>query len=278
MTLPKSWIAAALFLGSAPLRAASPAPLPFPVPAGAPRETGAYRCLDAKTGAERWRSEWTTERGEEAGLPVIRSREEARGVYGKRSSPMQWRVDSVWDADTTWVPRTTVTEFRDPEGRLVERIEKTYRFGEVPGAGTITVRTLGAPEEPPRSTVLPIPAGTVGPEGIGSAFRSLPFGPDLRRRFHLVTGEPKLYRMRLTLEKTETVTVPAGTFRCHKIRMLPEFGLLGFLARPFIPDTFFWHSVEPPHVWIRYEGLESAPGTPRVVLELVSFSPAEYLK
>jgi hypothetical protein len=250
---------------------------PFPVPPMAPAETGRYRCLDRKTGEERWRAEWVTAQGEEDGIRVLRSREEGEGVYGKKSVPLFWSRQTTWEIETIWAPRRTVYEFRDPDGELHERTEVVYLFPD-DGDGTVTVRTTAGDNGKPRTASVRVPPGTIGTEALTVPFRTLPFGADLERRFPLVTETPKLFRMRLVYAGEETVTVPAGTFRCHKIRMVPELGFFGFLAKPFVPDTYFWHSMEAPHLWVKYEGLESGLGTPRVIMELVSFSPDTELK
>ena len=49
--------------------------------------------------------------------------------------------------------------------------------------------------------------------------------------------------------------------------MVPNLGVLN-LIRPFLAKTSFWYTVAAPHYWIRYQGPESGPGTPEVVLEL----------
>ena len=256
-----------------------PAFPPFPVPFAANIEEGTLRCLDLKTGEERWRSRWRSEFFDQEGVRLLRSREEAKGVYGKKDRKLAWWNEAVWKAAEDWLPIESTWEFRDPQGELVERVSKTFRYadrGDAPATVRTEIRRPGRTKD--RTVSVEIPVGTLGTEGLGFALRTLEFGPDLRRVFHLVTNQPKLYRMKLTYLGEETITVPAGTFRCHKIRLAPEFGFWNFLAKPFIPDTFFWHTVGEPHLWIKYQGPESAPGSPKVSLELVSFIPRELLR
>jgi hypothetical protein len=49
--------------------------------------------------------------------------------------------------------------------------------------------------------------------------------------------------------------------------MIPHLGMLNVI-RPFLQKTYFWFTVAAPNNWIRYQGLESGPGTPEVVMEL----------
>ena len=252
---------------------------PFPVPTAAQVEEGTLRCLDEKTGKVRWSSRWRSEFAEQGGVKILRSREEAHGIYGKKDHRLEWWNEAVWKAAESWLPVEATWEFRDADGELVERIGKTFQYpdGEdSPVTVRIDIRRSGGKTD--RTEEMEIPAGTLGTEGLAFPFRTLGFTPDLSTRFHLVTNEPKLYRMKLIYLGEETVTVPAGTFLCHKIRLVADFGFWNFLVRPFIPDTFFWHTVAEPHIWVKYQGLESSPGSPRVILELVSFQPAAWLR
>ncbi|MDY6966034.1 MAG: hypothetical protein SVM80_08730 [Halobacteriota archaeon] len=95
-----------------------------------------------------------------------------------------------------------------------------------------------------------------------------------------------------TAKEREIITVPAGTFECHKVELTPDIGSImdqlptgfhlpsGFytiaqrLASRFMPSIFNWYAVEAPHHSVKYEGVEyssssSSMGEP-IIEELIS--------
>ena len=115
----------------------------------------------------------------------------------------------------------------------------------------------------------------LGNESLGNFLRGLPFEEKSETEFHLLTSEPKLYKVKLKFDGIEEITVPAGTFKCFKTELVPELGLLGSIAKRFIPKTYFWHSVSYPRLWVQYEGLESGLKTPHVIMQLTEFEMPE---
>ena len=85
----------------------------------------------------------------------------------------------------------------------------------------------------------------------------------------ILTGKPASYSILFKHEEIEDVTTPAGTFSCHRLRLIPDLGILTWLGKLIAPTIYLWFTVEPPHNWIKYSGPESGPGTPGVVIELV---------
>ena len=85
---------------------------------------------------------------------------------------------------------------------------------------------------------------------------------------HLLSNEPKLYEVTFEARGRETVRTPAGEFECYKIEVVPHLGVLSNLAKLFAAKSYFWFTVSTPHVWVRYEGYENGPGTPRIRMEL----------
>jgi hypothetical protein len=90
--------------------------------------------------------------------------------------------------------------------------------------------------------------------------------------FDLVTRDGRVMPMTARIVGREAVTTPAGTFDCHKIELSPT-GLVGQAAKLLLPRTYVWHSATPPHVWVKYRGLDGGPGAPEVVMELTHFDP-----
>ncbi|MDA2923981.1 DUF3108 domain-containing protein [Acidobacteria bacterium AH-259-L09] len=75
---------------------------------------------------------------------------------------------------------------------------------------------------------------------------------------------PAIYQVTFKVEGRERVKTPAGDFNCYKVEMDVDLGFLN-LFKVFVPDTHFWFTVDPPHFWVRYEGLERGRGSPKVV-------------
>jgi len=69
------------------------------------------------------------------------------------------------------------------------------------------------------------------------------------------------WRMYANVESIETVTVPAGTFRCYKVVIDPDFkhffgkwAWASIIIRPLVPDFFIWYEVDKPHKLIKFQG------------------------
>jgi hypothetical protein len=65
-----------------------------------------------------------------------------------------------------------------------------------------------------------------------------------------------------------------GDIECYKVELVPHVGLLN-LFKPFFPKSYLWFSVEPPHYWVRYVGLEAGFGTPQVTASVSLESKCE---
>jgi hypothetical protein len=117
--------------------------------------------------------------------------------------------------------------------------------------------------------VLAVPGDTLAAEGIAGALRGLPFQPGLRFPAHFLTNEPKLYNVTLEFRGRETIRIAPGTVDCYKVELVPHLGALDAF-RFLYPKAYFWFAVESPHGLVRYQGLESGPGGPDVIIERLS--------
>jgi len=141
------------------------------------------------------------------------------------------------------------------ERKRFDTLKGMLRFERQPSTG------------PAEEKVLSIPSDTLIAEGIAGVLRYLMFDNPLKFPAHVLSNEPRIYRVSFEGRGKERIKTPAGEFDCYKIEMVPHVGPLN-LGRYFAPDTFFWFTVEPPHFWVRYQGPENGPGTPEVVMEL----------
>lgn len=65
------------------------------------------------------------------------------------------------------------------------------------------------------------------------------------------------------LDEPETINVRGKERACYRVEMKPDLGLISLL----IPNVNYWFSAEEPHDFLRYEGLQSGPGSPDIVQE-----------
>lgn len=97
-------------------------------------------------------------------------------------------------------------------------------------------------------------------------------------RFAIIfSPEYRPWKIIMTAEGEETVTVPAGTFDCIRIRItfdagnLPKFFkyLPSFLLDRMMPDTILWVEKESPHSMIKLQGMFEGFASPQKVHELI---------
>ncbi|MBI3989881.1 MAG: DUF3108 domain-containing protein [candidate division NC10 bacterium] len=242
---------------------------PLKVPPMDAKERGAV-VTSAKNGGVRWEAEWTMEQVTVNGQRLVRFTETGQGLYSPFREEVRWTLEAFWKTEDAFSPLSFEKTVRDLNGRLLVKERKAFDFarGKVrferqdSAAGTSTTKELA------------VPSDTLAVEGIGTALRSLPFEPPRPFRTHLLTNEPDLYEVTLEPRGRERVKTQAGEFECYKVELVPNLGLLS-VFRVFVPKTYFWFTVAPPHFWVRYQGLESGLGTPHVVMELATFERQE---
>ncbi len=111
-------------------------------------------------------------------------------------------------------------------------------------------------------------------------FRGITLENGYQQYFYLWIDNRNIMRMKVTVEGTEEVKVPAGTFRCYRVDMTPMiaefFGeLIGkVVQRFFTPKYSFWLDAQGTHPCVKYRGPLGAvtAGLPMVIYELVSYS------
>ena len=89
------------------------------------------------------------------------------------------------------------------------------------------------------------------------------------------------WHMFVVVEARETVTVPAGTFACLRIRLEPDYKQImgrwswaASVVKPLAPDYRFWVEEAPPHYLVRFEGKYGPVGaTPTQTHELTAILP-----
>jgi hypothetical protein len=216
-----------------------------------------------KNGAVRWSARWTMDPVTREGRSLVQFTEQGSGRYHPFRQPVQWSLESEWIYSDRYSPLRYHMTYRSEAGEMLatESVEFDWE------RGVARVRRDDRSGNRDADETIEVPPDTLTPDGLATALRTLPFDDPAPVTVHLLTLEPNLYKVTFRIAGRETVSVPAGDFECYRVRMDVHLGFLR-IFRVFLPDTDFWMTVEPPHFWVRYSGLESGRGSPEVVRAL----------
>jgi len=92
-------------------------------------------------------------------------------------------------------------------------------------------------------------------------------------RFYLLSSEPGLYKVKAEFAAEEILIVGSKKIDTIKIKTTPNMGIFSGIARAMTPPTFLWYKKSPPHVWFKYEGLESGKDSPHIVTTVEEITP-----
>jgi hypothetical protein len=233
----------------------------IPVPATLTPQNGASvaTSTDESSG---WKAQWGMQEIQLQGKRTVRFQETGSGRLSAFSGEVRWSAVSTWLADGGFRPLDTQRTVTTPEGKvlLVER----KHFDQ--SKGTVRLERTRAGEAP-EVRLVDVPEDTLAIEGLAGVLRFAGVSNPRTFSAHILSNEPKVYKVSFEWRAEEKVSTPAGDFDCYRVEMVPHLGLLN-VVRPFLQKTNFWFTVAAPHNWIRYEGPESGPGTPAVVLSL----------
>jgi Protein of unknown function (DUF3108) len=230
-------------------------------PPSIPTDNGSVVVSDKK-GGRRWMANWTMEPAVQNGKKVIRFTEHGQGHITPYSGEVRWSLESVWTADNGLKPLDSEKIVSSISGERLNTERKHFDFNK----GTVRVESQPKDGKSEVKT-LSIPPDTLTVEGIAGILRYLPFSENMSFPAHLLSNDPRLYSVTFEVRGKERVKTQVGAFEAYKVEMVPHVGALN-IFRSFVPKTFFWFTVQPPHFWVRYEGLENGPGTPEIVMEL----------
>jgi hypothetical protein len=84
------------------------------------------------------------------------------------------------------------------------------------------------------------------------------------------------WKMNVIVEGKESVTVPAGTFECWKVRVEPDLKSIfkdwywiARIVKPWVPDFYYWFAEDAPYPLVKYQGTFGPVGvSPPQVQEL----------
>jgi hypothetical protein len=220
--------------------------------------TVSLKARDKASGKPLWQSTVRTVRTTFNGQPYLYVIEEGQGKYGSDGKMKSWQTESYsLIEDKKLVPYQVKQVFKGPSGLIIGALQKDYdRKGK-----TVTCQING------RHLSYPFQADLIDKEILGLYVEEFPFGNGREVPFHLMTNEPSQYKISLKDLGRETITVDGRAYECNKLQLLLDMGAINIFSG-FFPKTYFWVSVSEPHEIIRYEGLESALGTPYIVLDI----------
>ena len=241
----------------------------------APREWGSYRSYLPDSTDVRWTASWVLERVEEGPPAKYVVHDELRGRFGEdnREQTRVTESEFIIDRGRLMMQHSSLT-VRDRAGKVVLMLEKDFDYDK----GEVRTQSNSPDERESERDVFDMGDRLVDGKTIVSFLRGFPFPPpdtaedaDLELEFIFLDESPDTYSVLVTYEGIEDVETPAGRFSCHKLRLIPDLGILTFLGKMLAPDIYMWFTVESPHFWVKFLGLEGGLGTPSVISELVEF-------
>ena len=203
-----------------------------------------------------WQSVTKSSTKEINGKVVLKITEDCRGLWGG-SHERTWKAECYYYLENKKaIPDHASLVFYDAEGNTVEVIEKRYSLKD---KRVYCVKNGDRKE-------FDLEDDLIDKEALGTCLMNYPYDRKNDFEFHMMTNEPSHYKMTMVNKGTETIKINGRAIECYKLQMIPDLGFLGIFA-PFVPKTYFWYRVEPPHDFVRYEGLESGLNTPYIVME-----------
>lgn len=240
----------------------------FKVPSKRQDEKGKFVVIE-KGGANRWEAIWDTNWYEEDGKKKFKITINGKGKIHPFEQDVEWTSEGVWSAEFFFEPIEAKSVTRDLKGNLLW--EETKYFDRKYGIAKFVRKDFDKGDDIDK--VIEIKPDTLILEGMVEALRSFPFKENRVVESSLLTNAPKFYDVEFKPRGREVVKTKAGDIECYKIEMIPNLGILG-IFKVFFPKTYFWFAVDPPHRWVKYEGLENTIGSPHVVMEVESGLPS----
>jgi hypothetical protein len=215
------------------------------------------RARDKASGKDLWKSVIDVQKIKHEGNPYLYIKEEGAGIYGKDKKYKSWVSEAYYlFKDGRATPYQTKLIYKDREGKTLQTVTKIYD----PETKKAVVQLNGDEKQ------FDFEEDLIDKELLGTALQNYPFDERRDVEFHLLTNEPTRYKITVKYRGKEKIKVGGEEIECHKLQMIPDLGLLNVFGA-FVPKTYFWYKIDPPHDYVKYEGLESGLGTPYIILE-----------
>jgi hypothetical protein len=189
--------------------------------------------------------------------PFVNLEEKGSGIYGKDRKFKKWESSSYYRrGGLSIIPDHSKLVYKDQNDAIMQTIETTYDFK----TRIAIVKVDGNEKQFELSEDL------IDRQLLGTALAEYPFEEKRDFIFPMMTNEPRVYMMTVKYAGEESLLIGKQMVACYKLQMVPDLGSLNIFGS-FVPKTFFWYSKAEPHLFMRYEGLESGLGTPYIVIE-----------
>ncbi len=183
--------------------------------------------------------------------------EKGSGIYGKDRKFKNWESANYYRRDGMMlIPDHSKLVYKDQSGAIIQTIETNYDFK----TRIITLKIDGTEKQ------FELKEDLIDRQLLGTALAEYDFKEKRDFIFPMMTNEPRVYMMTVRYTGEESLQIGKQMVACYKIQMIPDLGSLNIFGS-FVPKTYFWYTRAEPHLFIRYEGLESGLGTPYIVIE-----------
>ena len=237
---------------------------PFKVPPISPSEKGTI-VTEYPDGGVRWKADWHTEIYKENGIRKFKIVFKAKGRTSPFSFDTTWQSVAIWKAEDEFIPLESETKIKDLSGNVVMIDKKKFNHKK----NTAVFEREDLILNTYKRDHYDITSDTLVVEGIVYALRTLPFGTEESVNAKILSNEPELYNVEFKQRGIEKIKTEDGLIDCYKVEIIPKLGVLG-VFKVFFPKTYFWFTVEPPHRWVKYQGLENGIDTPEVIMNVTT--------
>ena len=226
------------------------------------------RCIDKKTSKLRSRLNGVFQ---QTGENTYLLRERGAGNYGELQN-IKWEIESKMESkENLLCPIYTISKVKNKQGEPIFTLRKDYDYQN---QKIIIIKT-----DPQQNVIdsaeFPLKNNTA--DFVTLVFSLKPFIQKADKketvRFNLLSSEPQLYKIIARFEKEEKIKIDAREIEAIKIRLTLDKGMLNLILAKLIRPAFIWYEKDPPHAWLKYEGLESGKHSPYVIIETMPYGP-----
>jgi hypothetical protein len=200
-------------------------------------------------GGKRWEAE-TEIRKKEGDVYILT--EKGEGVYSSFEGPISWVAEMEFKStEENVMPLKLVKRVFDEDGKMIRLEKQDYD----PVKKSVTCLHEDIPKKISRTKRFKFTKDAVNRLLLGLYVQKMLEKGMRIANIQMVSEEPGLYNMYLSVVKTEDVEINGHKRRAYKLQLDPRLGLLD-VVKVFFPRAYAWHSARPDFEWLRYEGLE----------------------
>ena len=208
-------------------------------------------------GVKRW--EANTEIKKKEG-DIYTLTEKGEGVYSSFEGPISWVAEMEFESTNDNVtPRKLVKRVFDEGGNMIRLEKQDYDSAEK----SVTCLHEDIPKKISSTKTFKFTKDAVNRLLLGPYVQKMLENGKKIANVQMVSEEPGLYNMDLSVIKTEDVEINGRKRPAFKLQIDPQLGLLN-VAKALFPKSYVWHSALWDFEWLRYEGLEGGINSVKV--------------